>query len=68
MAEVEVNEEGDGQGAANGEDNPFSFKTFVKRTSSDIGAKGGKRDGGKRTRSTAAKAKVPFPEEGSVQY
>lgn len=56
------------EGAANREDNPFSFKSFVKRTSTDVGMKSGKCDGAERGKKTRAKSKVPFPEEGSVRY
>ena len=57
MEETGANEGGDG-------DNPFSFKSFVKRASTDGGVKGATREGtgrGKKTRSAAA---LPFPEEG----
>ena len=46
-------------------DNPFSFKRFVKRTSTDVGAKGGgEKDGGKKRSSQDTGSSVPFPEEG----
>lgn len=46
------------------EDNPFSFKKFVERTSTDVGTKGGGgKDGGKK-RSSQDAGSVPFPEEG----
>ena len=53
-----------------GADNPFSFKSFVKRTGADGGAKtGGKKEGGRKSKCSAAPQDgggVPFPEEGSV--
>ena len=48
-------------------DNPFSFKSFVKRTSTDAGAKGGSggREGGRKKSSHDA-GSLPFPEEGCL--
>ena len=53
------------------EGNPFSFKTFVKRTGVDGGAKGGvKKEGGRKSKRPSAATQdaesVPFPEEGST--
>ena len=52
------------------QDNPFSFKSFVKRTSTDGGTReGGKREGRRKAkRSTADGAGVPFPEEGWLVF
>ena len=54
--------------AKGGEDNPFSFKTFVKRTGVDGGTKaGGKKEGdrkSKRSTTTPRDGGVPFPKEG----
>ena len=50
-----------------GGDNPFSFKSFVKRASTDGGVKAVMKEGtgrGKKTRSAAAA--LPFPEEGGL--
>jgi hypothetical protein len=49
------------------EGNPFSFKTFVKRTGVDGGAKGGvKKEGGRKSKRPSAATQdagsVPFPE------
>ena len=61
MAEIGENRQ---DGNAN-EDNPFSFKSFVKRTSTDVGVK---RTGKGRKTSSSSTALdsgvVPFPEEG----
>ena len=62
-----------GEEAAGGiKTNPFSFKSFVKRASTDSGVKRGKKGGAgreRKTRSTTAlssKGMVPFPEEGEL--
>ena len=56
---MEENERGDG-------DNPFSFKSFVKRAGTDGGVKGATKEGtGKRKKTRSATA-LPFPEEGEL--
>jgi transcriptional regulator NrdR family protein len=55
------------------EGNPFSFKTFVKRTGVDGGAKGGvKKEGGRKSKRPSAATQdagsVPFPEGGENPF
>ena len=65
----------DVEGGGRGDENPFSFKSFVKRASTGgPGAEGEQGKGGKRERGRGRKARpattlssegdVPFPEEG----
>lgn len=61
--------EGGGAGpSSNAEDNPFSFKTFVKRTGADGESKASRRrEGGKKSKKAQdVGSGVPFPEEGSI--
>ena len=56
--------EGNSTASGGSEDNPFSFKSFVKRASTDGGVKPeGKREKKKKTRGENT-SDVPFPEEG----
>jgi transcriptional regulator NrdR family protein len=47
-----------------GGDNPFSFKSFVKRASTDGGVKAVMKEGAGRGKKTRSAAALPFPEEG----
>lgn len=64
MAEIAEAQEGNSTASGGSEDNPFSFKRFVKRSSNDGAVKtGGKREKKKKTRAEAT-SDMPFPEEG----
>ena len=55
-----------GANEGGGGDNPFSFKSFVKRASTDGGVKGATREGSGRGKKTRSAAALPFPEEGGL--